>query len=1353
MRPLSELEHRASEEKPTLEGAWWIAAQMTEHLLTHAALRDGHTGQGLPDSLQEMLHRLNQALQSGTRPRPRPEDTTFRVLELCTDALQVVLIDPTTRLVREHEMVPLHGLHEVDQKTLRWISRRPGRTVREKLASTRKILAPRRHFTADTDENQVVRRFLEILEERLKEIHQFRDAYQPNQTVDQLVDEIRDLIEVELRRSELLDVPPSLQMRPNNVLLDDRRYAQIWRAAELLQKREELAQTSWQHMPSRARELLFWGLIARLTASPDVTLWNRPALIRFDEEDKDSSLSLAILFGTQDDGVQWLSHHNSKSLVLDLWLPSMPGETQDREDSTTFLKGRVKVLRTHNNGRRFGFIESPGINDVYFDDRSMQDPRKFAEIEEGQQVIFQLESASQGKSLPAKNIEIISIPKDESKRGGAVLRISLESETLSINVGELAGQGIIAPVFSSPPQDYLIRFDPSRNQSSGRGFTCSIPFEMLGSHLDRGQPIDLQGLSHLIDIFEGEARNRMGRSKPVDLPAPKLAPTSHDSLLSQATTIAVINFSQPRPSIYTNYSEELYVSGYAVGFQLPGGVYWQTDLPEAPLLAPAWRDHRASIHALFAHESEEDSRNSAGIRKIIDYLSRSSKLKDAKSIGYLLPDMAEEEGKKRLRNALETRLSPRKTFPIWRAVATATAWQYEGLCSVKEEGRLILVVDAEGPRLTLTPLLSRYDEELATNKPYTKGIFWERHGPLIPSDEDEVLTFSTLLYDYTSALLNQACGQTLPELTTYLVESGRIEDLLEEQTLTIPLPDQSGQWLSLFHDEELWRGFLHRWFQLFDKRMLNALSTKSLQRLSEDGTIQTVLLGGKPFDRLKEGSLTLQSLCTGHRKLRAHIQGTVKFANSEKNFGFIIRLDGKEDVFFRRESLRIPEAFDGLQSGTVVLFRQKVGRRGPEAYDLELMNEAPAELLCADTIAAGALALTERAHHEHITWSEWTPELGIEVIHKGHFGFLPLLSANTSKIRYTGAVETITIPEPLQVPAETEMVLLPLLSGDGGRELIGEQGCLKGGFLPLSGNSSIQLHFSFQPGIASERKLVAIASDLKNGHFRELEASWISYPSKPISEAQNLLIPEYSSSPQCPTNIEEVSSIFDQIQSQKGDEKRAKELIWSLADALGDGLGERATLMQETLNLIRAFRTTEHFNPALLNATLSALGNALWKFPDLVHQLPKADEDGLELLLHVSEQGLLNISGRLPALVDEIADDSSKSNDDLKLYASPYINICQLLLALIRLRETNTFPILKPTSKRIDRIARYIRRVDAFLAHTPGHTTGHWQLENVLSQNERLVPRPHKLRRVSRLGYQTLVFLLNGAPPLLERVD
>lgn len=65
--------------------------------------------------------------------------------------------------------------------------------------------------------------------------------------------------------------------------------------------------------------------------------------------------------------------------------------------------------------------------------------------------------------------------------------------------------------------------------------------------------------------------------------------------------------------------------------------------------------------------------------------------------------------------------------------------------------------------------------------------------------------------------------------------------------------------------------------------------------------------------------------------------GTVKFYNEEKGYGFITPSDGSKDVFFHVKTINrcLPHGTI-LKSGDVVYFEEETTRKGVEASEIEL---------------------------------------------------------------------------------------------------------------------------------------------------------------------------------------------------------------------------------------------------------------------------------------------------------------------------------------------------------------------------------------------------------------------------------
>ena len=127
-------------------------------------------------------------------------------------------------IIRENIKMPVYKVKEINSYGLQWLSRRPGRTIREKISnSNSQMMAVRRRMSLDTGENRLYLAFLKDLTEHLEiKTTKMPSKNQRNDEVmyySQLLSIIRDPEFEEIRRWENLP--------PNNTLLSDKHYKVI----------------------------------------------------------------------------------------------------------------------------------------------------------------------------------------------------------------------------------------------------------------------------------------------------------------------------------------------------------------------------------------------------------------------------------------------------------------------------------------------------------------------------------------------------------------------------------------------------------------------------------------------------------------------------------------------------------------------------------------------------------------------------------------------------------------------------------------------------------------------------------------------------------------------------------------------------------------------------------------------------------------------------------------------------------------------------------------------------------------------------------------------------------------------
>jgi cold shock CspA family protein len=310
-----ELDAIAASDTPTVEAAWWITHQVSEHIFSMIAHGDPRTGEPLPRPLTEILSDVRGATATGCRPFPR--DRLLGAVEFTVDALEHLLDRYRHRIVRVHEQLPFHQLREVDTRSMAWLARQPGRNIREKLSGRTHALGVKRDASADTTENRLLRSFAKLLVQRASTRLENKNAYdgtaEDAARVRRLEDCVR-LCDERLRRSELADVPTLTRLQANNVLLSDPYYSRVFRAWKWLRDDEEALRGSWKDTLHRTRVLLCWMVAAQLVTRERVVVTETLGCVLTGRGD-DQLLGVEVL-GAEAVGADWFLNPPFHFLVL-----------------------------------------------------------------------------------------------------------------------------------------------------------------------------------------------------------------------------------------------------------------------------------------------------------------------------------------------------------------------------------------------------------------------------------------------------------------------------------------------------------------------------------------------------------------------------------------------------------------------------------------------------------------------------------------------------------------------------------------------------------------------------------------------------------------------------------------------------------------------------------------------------------------------------------------------------------------------------------------------------------------------------------------------------------------------------
>lgn len=226
---------------------------------------DPNTGDPLLSDITSFLDKV-----SGVIPFNKEEleetnnnkfDWLYKSLSYNRRSLLYLLESPRNEIIRSHERMNIYQAREIDSAGIMEISRRPGRTVKEKVALKPTILAVKREQGADTLENRLLKKYLirlvNVLDERQK-------CFDELENEDSTLSRLYSVIRRWLKSEEAERIGKWQNLPPNNILLHDKNYRKIWRGWQFLLDLDEMVLNDWNNIDRLLSVYIFWKTLSIL---------------------------------------------------------------------------------------------------------------------------------------------------------------------------------------------------------------------------------------------------------------------------------------------------------------------------------------------------------------------------------------------------------------------------------------------------------------------------------------------------------------------------------------------------------------------------------------------------------------------------------------------------------------------------------------------------------------------------------------------------------------------------------------------------------------------------------------------------------------------------------------------------------------------------------------------------------------------------------------------------------------------------------------------------------------------------------------------------------------------------------
>lgn len=135
------------------------------HWFTVNAIFDPRSGEALPQPLTSFCKKL--AFPKSNEGPLQLHDRLWRITEHARAAVEHLIRSLNENPKREHALLPIRAVKELDAVSFIKLSQRPGRNIREKLSGKPYLQAVRRYQSIDLPENRLLKAFAVRLHELL----------------------------------------------------------------------------------------------------------------------------------------------------------------------------------------------------------------------------------------------------------------------------------------------------------------------------------------------------------------------------------------------------------------------------------------------------------------------------------------------------------------------------------------------------------------------------------------------------------------------------------------------------------------------------------------------------------------------------------------------------------------------------------------------------------------------------------------------------------------------------------------------------------------------------------------------------------------------------------------------------------------------------------------------------------------------------------------------------------------------------------------------------------------------------------------------------------------------------------
>lgn len=241
--------------------------------------------------------------------RAAKQDGLSKIVSECDSAARHIATNMRENIIRENVKLPVYQVKEVNSYGLNWLSRRPGRTIKEKISNSTSLMAVKRRMSLDAGENRLYVAFLR----ELNDILETKNKYRSKSQITEVEEEFWDFINSVLYNDELDEIGRWENMPPNNTLLSDQYYKKIWKGWEALRELDRFIEDSNLKISDRLCEIFYIEFLTR--AGSVLRVPQVPAIVVY--EDYEIEIESPVFYLVDKDNNKLFIQRGNESLYIE----------------------------------------------------------------------------------------------------------------------------------------------------------------------------------------------------------------------------------------------------------------------------------------------------------------------------------------------------------------------------------------------------------------------------------------------------------------------------------------------------------------------------------------------------------------------------------------------------------------------------------------------------------------------------------------------------------------------------------------------------------------------------------------------------------------------------------------------------------------------------------------------------------------------------------------------------------------------------------------------------------------------------------------------------------------------------